>query len=278
MTDPNVGAVLAQYNLATAKSLGQNFLRDGNVLQKIADAACPAARILEIGAGIGSLTSLLCEGAGEVVTVEIDRKLEPLLSAEVPHENHRFLWQDILKTDLSTVFEETYTVVGNLPYYITTEILMQLYEHIDCWDHAVLMVQREVAERLLAGPGSKEYRAASVITQSLCDGELLFEVPPHCFYPPPHVHSAVLRLTPKKERPEAMPFIAFAKAAFAARRKKMTSSAALQQLLHIDKNGLLSLLSEAGLPTDSRAETFNPADFCKLYKLAQRKKGYFFKL
>ncbi len=274
MNDPNVGAILAQYNLATAKSLGQNFLRDGGVLQEIADAACPAERIVEIGAGIGSLTGLLCEGAGEVITVEIDRKLEPLLLAEIPYKNHRFLWQDILKTDLSRVFDgKTYTVVGNLPYYITTEILMELFETIDHWDHAVLMVQREVAERLLAGPGSKEYRAASVITQALCDGELLFEVPPHCFYPPPHVHSAVMRLTPKTDRPEAKSFIAFAKAAFAARRKKMTSSAALQQLLQIDKNGLISLLSAADLPSESRAETFTPEEFCQLYKLAQNKMG-----
>lgn len=274
MNDPNVGAILAQYHLATAKSLGQNFLRDGAVLEQIADAACPAERILEIGAGIGSLTGLLCRGAKEVVTVEIDRKLEPLLRAEVPFDNHTFLWQDILKTDLATVFgAHPYTVVGNLPYYITTDILMQLLKNIHVWDHAVLMVQREVAERLLAGPGSKEYRAASVITGALCEGELLFEVPPHCFHPAPHVHSAVLRLTPKEDRPDSEKFIKFVQAAFAARRKKLSSSAALQQLLCIDKNGLLSLLSEAGLPVDSRAETFTPADFYRLYKLAQKKNG-----
>lgn len=274
MNDPNVGAILAQYHLATAKSLGQNFLRDGAVLQEIADAACPAERILEIGAGIGSLTGLLCQGAGQVVTVEIDRHLEPLLRAEVPYENHAFLWQDILKTDLSQVFgEEPYTVVGNLPYYITTDILMKLLKEIHRWDRAVLMVQREVAVRLLAGPGSKEYRAASVITQALCHGELLFEVPPHCFHPAPHVHSAVLHLTPKTDRTDGEEFIRFVQAAFAARRKKLTSSQALQQLLHMDKNGLIALLSEAGLPEDSRAETFSAEEFCNLYRLAQKKKG-----
>lgn len=274
MNDPNVGAILAQYQLSTAKSLGQNFLRDGSVLQEIADAACPAERILEIGAGIGSLTGLLCQNAGEVLTVEIDRKLEPLLKAEVPYENHAFLWQDILKTDLSAPFGgKPYHIVGNLPYYITTDILMHLFRSINAWESAVLMVQREVAERLLAGPGSKEYRAASVITQVLCEGELLFEVPPHCFYPAPHVHSAVLRLTPKKDRPDGEQFIKFAQAAFAARRKKISSSAALQQLLSIDKNGLISLLSEAGLPENSRAEAFTPAQFYHLQKLAQKKKG-----
>ncbi len=274
MNDPNVAAILAQYQLATAKSLGQNFLRDGEVLERIAEAACPAERILEIGAGIGSLTGLLCQGARQVTTVEIDRHLEPLLRAEVPYENHTFIWQDILKTDLSQVFgEEPYTVVGNLPYYITTDILMKLLKEVHRWDRAVLMVQREVAERLLAGPGNKEYRAASVITQALCEGELLFEVPPHCFHPAPHVHSAVLRLTPKKDRPDGEGFIKFVQAAFAARRKKLTSSQALQQFLHIDKNGLIALLSEAGLPENSRAEAFSAEDFCNLYKFAQKKKG-----
>ncbi len=274
MNDPNVSAVLARHNLSTAKSLGQNFLRDGNVLQSIADAACPAERILEIGAGIGSLTGLLCQGAKKVVTVEIDRKLMPLLREEVPYENHAFLWEDILKCDLPAVFGgEPYTVVGNLPYYITTDILLLLLKNIDCWERAILMVQREVAERLLAGPGSKDYRAASVVTQTLCQGELLFEVPPHCFYPPPHVHSAVLRLTPKKERPDPAKYIGFVQAAFAARRKKWVTSAALQQLLKMDKDALTSLLSAAGLPENSRGETFTPEEFHRLYNLAQKING-----
>ncbi len=274
MNDLNVGAVLARHNLSTAKSLGQNFLRDGGVLQSIADAACPAKNILEIGAGIGSLTSLLCKGAERVVTVEIDRKLEPLLKEEVPFENHTFLWEDILKCDLPSAFGgEPYTVVGNLPYYITTDILLLLLKNSTAWDKAVLMVQREVAERLLAGPGSKEYRAASVITQILCEGELLFEVPPHCFYPPPHVHSAVLRLTPKKDLPDPDGLIKFVQAAFAARRKKLVTSAALQQLLHIDKNGMISLLSAARLSENSRGETFTPDEFLRLHNLAQKMNG-----
>lgn len=274
MNDPNVGAILARHNLATAKSLGQNFLRDGAVLESIAAAACPAERILEIGAGIGSLTGLLCQGAGRVITVEIDRKLQPLLAEQVPHENHTFIWEDILKFDLPQAFGgQPYTIVGNLPYYITTDILMLLLKNLSYWESAVLMVQREVAERLLAGPGSKEYRAASVILQSLCEGELLFEVPPHCFYPPPHVHSAVLRLKPKKEHPDPEGFIKFTQACFAARRKMLSASPALQQLLKTDKNGLISLLLAADLPQNSRAETFSPEEFHRLYKLAQNKNG-----
>lgn len=271
MNDINVAQILAQYGLATTKSLGQNFLKDSSVLQGIADAA-EGAYILEIGAGIGSLTNLLCQKAKKAVTVEIDRSLEPLLLEQVPYENHRFLWQDVLKCDLQTVAKEEFggrcTVVGNLPYYITTEILLQLLKSIDCWDQAILMVQQEVAERLLAQKG-KEYRAASVWVQGLCDGEILFEVPPHCFHPAPHVHSAVVRLTPKKEHPDPKGFIAFAQAAFAARRKMFASSAAVQGLLHTDKAGLCALLDAAKLPQNARAETFSPQDFIRLFHLAQ---------
>ncbi|MBQ8893971.1 MAG: ribosomal RNA small subunit methyltransferase A [Clostridia bacterium] len=269
MNDPKVGEILSRYGLDTAKSLGQNFLRDGEVLERIAAAACPAGRILEIGAGIGSLTGLLCQGAKQVTTVEIDEKLRPLLTEEVPHPNHRFIWEDILKFDF-TAIEAPFTIVGNLPYYITTDILMLLFRQMGRWEKAVLMVQREVADRLLAGPGSKEYRAASVILQSFCRGETLFEVPPHCFYPPPHVHSAVMLLEPKKDRPDTEGYMKFVQACFAARRKMLAASPALLQLLHIDKNRMISTLSEAGLPQNSRAEAFTPEEFQRLYKLCTK--------
>lgn len=271
MNDIDVRALLAQYGLCTTKSLGQNFLKDSSVLAGIA-AAAEGEHILEIGAGIGSLTNLLCQRAKKAVTIEIDRSLEPLLIEQVPFENHRFIWQDVLKCDLPKIAEEAFggkcTIVGNLPYYITTEILLFLLKNIDCWDSAVLMVQQEVAERLLAQKG-KEYRAASVWVQGLCEGELLFEVPPHCFHPAPHVHSAVVRLTPKKEHPDPKGFIAFAQAAFAARRKMFASSSAVQGLLHTDKAGLCALLEAADLPQTARAETFSPQDFVRLFHLAQ---------
>ncbi len=277
MNDPKVAEILSRHGLSTAKSLGQNFLKSGAILESIADAALPegADAILEIGAGIGSLTALLCARSRRVITVEIDRKLEPLLAEQLPFPHHSFLWEDILKCDLPQIHREHFggqpmAIVGNLPYYITTDILMLLLEHCSLWSSAILMVQREVAERLLADAGSKEYRAASVITQALCEGELLLEVPPHHFYPPPHVHSAVIRLRPRKDRPQEKGFIAFAKAAFAARRKMLCGSAAMQQLLHTDKAGIAALLQEAGLPPDSRAERFSPEDFCRLYKLAQK--------
>jgi 16S rRNA (adenine1518-N6/adenine1519-N6)-dimethyltransferase len=274
MNNPDVSGILARYGLATAKSLGQNFLTDGSVLQRIAAAACPAEGVLEIGAGIGSLTGLLCQGAEQVVTVEIDQKLQPLLQEQVPHPNHTFIWSDILKCSLpqigATHFNgKPYTVVGNLPYYITTDILMLLLQNVAHWSSAVLMVQREVAQRLLAQPGSKDYRAASVLVQSLCQGELLFEVPPHCFYPPPHVHSAVIRLVPQADRPDPKGYIAFVQAAFAARRKMLAASPAVQQVLKTDKAGITALLEQAGLPQTSRGEAFTAQEFCRLYKLAQ---------
>lgn len=271
MNDINVRSLLEQYGLCTTKSLGQNFLKDSSVLQGIADAA-EGDYILEIGAGIGSLTKLLCQKAKKAVTIEIDQSLKPLLTQEVTAENHQFIWQDVLKCDLAKIAKDEFggkcTIVGNLPYYITTEILLLLLKNIDCWDSAVLMVQQEVAERLLATKG-KEYRAASVWVQGLCDGELLFAVPPHCFHPAPHVQSAVLRLTPKKEHPDPKRFIAFTQAAFAARRKMFASSAAVQSLLHTDKAGLCSLLDQADLPQTARAETFSPQDFIRLFHLAQ---------
>ena len=240
-------------------------------MQGIADAA-EGKNILEIGAGIGSLTRLLCQRAEKAVTIEIDRSLEPLLTQEVPNENHRFIWQDVLKCDLAQLAKDEFggkcTVVGNLPYYITTEILLLLLKNVDCWDSAVLMVQQEVAERLLM-PKGKEYRAASVWVQGLCEGEILFDVPPHCFHPAPRVHSAVIRLTPKAERPDPQGFIAFTQAAFAARRKMFASSAAMQGLLKTDKAGLCALLDRADLPQNARAETFSPPDFIRLFHLAQ---------
>lgn len=277
MSNIDVLGLLRQYGLHTNKNLGQNFLKDPSVLESIASAALPwgAGGILEIGAGVGSLTALLCDHSRRVVTVEIDRSLQPLLEGQITADHHSFLWKDILECDYSALageyFEgEPFTVVGNLPYYITTEILSALLS-APLWNCAVLMVQKEVAERLICAPGSKEYRALSVLTQAFCEGELLFEVPPHCFQPAPHVTSAVLRLVPKTcpvEDPAG--FARFVRSAFLARRKMFASAPAVQQALKMNKESLCKLLRSVELPENARGETFTPAQFIALYNLAQK--------
>ena len=272
MNEIRVRDILDRYGLSTAKSLGQNFLRDASVLENIAEAAGEGGNILEIGAGIGTLTCLLAKKAKKAVTVEIDRRLEPLLTREVTAENHQFIWSDILKCDLDALQREQfgggeYTAVGNLPYYITTEILLMLFSSMG-WEKAVLMVQKEVAERLLCPAGSKEYRALSVVTQAFCRGELLLEVPPHCFVPAPRVHSAVMVLTPRADRP-GQGFIPFVQSGFAARRKMLGSSPAFRQQTGLDKEGVAALLRAAGLPENARGESFSPAEWIRLYELAQ---------
>lgn len=273
MNEICVRAILDRYGLSTTKSLGQNFLRDASVLEQIAEAAGTGGNVLEIGAGIGSLTNLLAARAKKAVTVEIDRRLEPLLTQEVTAENHRFIWSDILKCDLAALQMEQfggegYTVVGNLPYYITTDILLMLFAAMGGWQRAVLMVQKEVAERLLCPAGTKDYRALSVITQAFCQGELLLEVPPHCFVPAPHVHSAVMVLEPKGERPDPG-FLSFVQSGFAARRKMLCSSPAFKQRTDLSKEGISALLRAAELPENARGETFSPAEWIRLYELAQ---------
>ena len=276
MSKINVDALMAAYGLKTAKSLGQNFLNDTDILEKIADAACPAKGILEIGAGIGSLTALLAERCNKAVTVEIDTRLQPLLAAQVPHSNHSFLWQDILKTDLQAVakeFDAPPVIVGNLPYYITTEILMLLLRNL-CWEKAVLMVQKEVAGRLTAKPGGKDYRAVTAITQAFCQVEYLFDVAPHYFHPAPHVTSAVIRLTLKNDAPaEQEDFIRLVESGFAARRKMFASAPSAQAALKTDREGIKALLRAANLPETARAECFSSGDFKNLYELAQISKN-----
>lgn len=278
MSHLDSAGLLARYGLNTHKSLGQNFLNDAAVLARIADAAFPlgARGVLEIGAGTGALTNLLCARAQRVVTVEIDRRLQPLLEQQVAAENHRFLWQDILCCDYEELLNAhfggaAFTVVGNLPYYITTDILRQLLKNSRCWNCAVLMVQKEVADRLLCGPGSKEYRAISVILQAFCTAELLFNVPPHCFYPAPHVTSAVIRLYPGSiPVDDPAGFIQFVQSAFAARRKMFAGAPAVQQALQMKRAALEQILQSSGLPINSRSESFTPGDFIHVYKLAQK--------
>lgn len=273
----DVQGILARYGLFTQKSLGQNFLKDQRVLQEIALFAGSGRNILEIGAGIGSLTRLLAKDAKRVVTVEIDRRLEGMLSQEVQEKNHTFLWEDFLRCDLSKIAKEQFggepfTVVGNLPYYITTEILLKLFEALPLWERAVVMVQKEVADRLLCEKGSKEYRALSVITQTYCEGAKRLEVAPHSFVPAPHVHSAVMVLEPKESYPDKG-YISFVQSGFAARRKMLASSPAFLNRAGLQKEELRALLKQANLEENARGESFSPSDWNRVYELAQNKRA-----
>ena len=199
----NTIAVLQKYNFTFQKKYGQNFLIDPHVLEKIVAAAeiTPEDLVLEIGPGIGTMTQYLCEHAREVVAVEIDRNLIPILEDTLSaYDNVTILREDILKVDLTQIAKERnggrpVKVVANLPYYITTPIIMELLESHVPVESITVMVQKEVADRMQAGPGTKDYGALSLAVQYHARPEVVAKVPPNCFLPRPTVGSAVIRLT-----------------------------------------------------------------------------------
>ena len=202
-------AVLEKHGFHFQKKYGQNFLIDKNILEKIVDAAQIGADdvVLEIGPGIGTMTQYLCERAREVIAVEIDDKLIPVLADTLSeYDNVTVIHQDILKVDIRALAEEKnggkpIKVVANLPYYITTPIIMGLFESRVPLESVTVMVQKEVAERMKEGPGSKDYGALSLAVAYYAVAEIIAEVPPACFIPRPKVSSMVIRLTCHKEPP-----------------------------------------------------------------------------
>jgi len=234
LTSPRqVSQLLSRYGLSAKKSLGQNFLVDGNILRKIITAAQVGTDdlVLEVGTGIGALTKALAKKAGRVISVETDRTLEPVLQEVLGGEdNVSIFFADILKVKVEEVFVPsnlTPKVVANLPYYITTPVLFHLLEAKVDWDSLVFLIQKEVAERVVASAGSKTYGALSVMVQHKAQAELVGVVPPTVFLPRPKVYSAILRLKPKKrtypEETEKI-FKILVKAAFNYRRKRLFNS------------------------------------------------------
>ena len=200
----NTIAVLNRYGFNFQKKFGQNFLIDENVVQKIVREAGVTEDdfVLEVGPGIGTMTQILCENAREVVAVEIDKKLIPILTEDTLswYDNVTVINEDILKVDINKLVEEKnggrpIKVVANLPYYITTPIIMGLFESHVPIESITIMVQKEVADRMKTGPGSKEYGALSLAVQYYANPEIVANVPPNCFMPRPNVGSAVIRLT-----------------------------------------------------------------------------------
>ncbi len=265
---PPVGGMVEAHGLWANKGFGQHFLFDLNITRKIAaSAGIKGVSVLEIGPGPGGLTrALLMEGALRVVVVEKDRRFLPLLEeiAAVADGRLQILHQDALQTELAAVMGSAAHVVANLPYNISTPILLALYRQRAHIPSMTLMFQREVAERMAAAPGSKIYGRLSVITQALCTVEHLFDIPASAFVPPPKVVSSVVRLVPKMDRLEMQTgrLEGLTAAAFGQRRKMLKSS--LRQFTADP----LALLTSAGIRPEARAEELSVDDFLRLLKQA----------
>jgi len=269
--------MMSGYGIKPVKSLGQNFLADNNTIEKIIDSAEITSNdlVVEIGPGAGSLTKRLATRAGRLVAVEIDKNLIPLLNdvmADAP--NFEIIHGDILKTDIKTQIldkypeYDSYKVVANLPYYITTPILMNFLESQTPPESMVVMMQKEVAERIAAGPGTKSYGSLSVVSGYYCRVKKIMDVSPNCFYPKPDVSSTVLRME-VRENPEVVIdnevfFFKLVRSAFAQRRKKVSNSIANTLGYDIDKRSIESLLEEMNLPGDIRAERLSISEFAEL--------------
>ena len=267
-------AVLQKYHFMFQKKFGQNFLIDAHVLDKIVDAAGVTKEdvVLEIGPGIGTMTQVLCERAKEVIAVEIDKNLIPILREDTcrDYDNLTIINDDILKTDVDALVRERggrpLKVVANLPYYITTPIVMGLLEKRIPVQNITVMVQREVAERMQAGPGSKDYGALSLAVQYYADTYIAAYVPQNCFMPRPNVGSAVIRLSLREKPPvevksESVLF-AVIRAAFAQRRKTLAN--ALSNGLGLGREEVVRALRSLGLPETVRGEALTLRQFAEI--------------
>ena len=274
LSNPKVTVqTIQKYGFRFQKRYGQNFLIDDHVIRKILRAAdiTKEDTVVEIGPGIGTLTQYLAEAAGKVYAVEIDEKLLPILADTLStYENVEVIHNDILKCDLNRLLGEgnRCKIVANLPYYITTPIIMGLLEGQVPAESITVMVQKEVAERMDAGPGSKIYGALSLAVQYYADTYLAANVPPNCFMPRPAVGSAVIRLTARKEPPVSVKddrhMFRLIRASFNERRKTLVNGLRNDPELGITKEAVEAALTEMGLPTTVRGETLSLVQFAEL--------------
>ena len=272
-------AVLQKYGFNFQKKFGQNFLIDTHVLDKIIAAAeiGPDDFVLEIGPGIGTMTQYLAESAREVVAVEIDKNLIPILEDTLSaYDNVTVINDDILKVDIQKLAEERnggtpIKVVANLPYDITTPIIMGLFESEVPLSSITVMVQKEVADRMQTGPGSKDYGALSLAVQYYAEPYIVANVPPNCFMPRPAVGSAVIRLTRYEKKPVEVKDPAFMfkliRASFNQRRKTLQNGLHNSSELQLPKEKVVQALEEMGLSAAVRGEKLDLAQFARLADL-----------
>ena len=272
----NTIEILNKYKFVFQKKFGQNFLIDEHVLSKIIRSAeiTEDDFVVEIGPGIGTLTQYLAASAREVAAIEIDDALIPILKDTLSaYDNVTVIHEDVLKVDLCKLAEEKnggkpIKVVANLPYYITTPIIMGLFENHVPVESITIMVQKEVADRMKTGPGSKDYGALSLAVQYYAKPELVANVPPNCFMPRPRVGSAVIRLTRHTEVPveaedEKLMF-QIIRASFNQRRKTLVNGLGNAPELHIPKEMTTEVLDEMGLSASVRGEALTLAQFAEL--------------
>ena len=275
--------VLQKYHFVFQKRFGQNFLIDEHVLEKIIESSGITKDdfILEIGPGIGTMTQYLAEAAREVAAVEIDSSLIPILKDTLKDwDNVSVINNDILKTDIKKIADEKnggkpVKVVANLPYYITTPIIMGLFEKNVPVDSITVMVQKEVADRMQVGPGTKDYGALSLAVQYYAKPEIVANVPPNCFMPRPKVGSAVIRLTRHKEPPvqvedEKLMF-RIIRASFNQRRKTLANGLKNSGELTLSKEVIEESITELGLPVTIRGEALSLAQFAELSNIILKK-------
>ena len=275
----NTIEVIQKYGFAFQKKFGQNFLIDPHVLDKIISAAGVTKddMVLEIGPGIGTMTQYLAEAAGRVVAVEIDNNLIPILQETLKdYENVTVIHNDILKVDIAELAEKynggrPIKVVANLPYYITTPIIMGLFESHVPIDNITVMVQKEVADRMQEGPGSKNYGALSLAVQYYAEPYIVANVPPNCFIPRPSVGSAVIRLTRHKEAPvqtkDEQLMFRLIRASFNQRRKTLQNGLNNASDLHFTKEQIAKAIETMGLSASVRGETLTLEQFARLTDL-----------
>lgn len=275
--------VIQKYEFAFQKKFGQNFLIDGHVLDKIIRSANITKDdfVLEIGPGIGTMTQYLAEAAREVAAVEIDKALIPILEDTLSgYDNITVINEDVLKLDIKQLVMEQnggrpVKVVANLPYYITTPIIMGLFESHVPIDSITVMVQKEVAQRMQSGPGSKDYGALSLAVQYYAEPYIVANVPPNCFMPRPKVGSAVIRLTTYKEAPidvkdERLMF-RIIRASFNQRRKTLVNGLNNSPEISISKEVIAEAIAELGVSPTIRGEALTLKEFARLSNIISAK-------